>query len=502
MKIAVAIDNCYGYTSDMNTLNRVAELLRAKGHTVTTYGRGPNRIQHAMQYEGTADVMIQIVCGKCIGTLTDFYMGTGRYYRASKGAFMYYKCWSSTWKAVRAHDDNFSRESDIRPYLGLTLPVIFEKMKDKCSYGYGDNADELVNTWLNNFNGTGNNNTTTGTNTSSTNTQNQPNKRKWKDLIIECVQDLDDQGVEILQDGNLLTVRKTRINQYLDLDEKRIFADSVVIQEYDPRTPNVFIDPKGKKYRDEYLIQKYGENELKVNNLEKLTIALAQRDSGHSIDMRIIAGPNYLPGRWVKLNLPTFNIKDRMYYITKCSYVENGYYNITLEPGPPHRKLETTAINTTNSTSNTQKTSVATGRICSAIEKAGGVPITDYKSLYENWKKFVYKFYSEDCKTLDQEISYIQNGRGLNCVDHAQLYYNAYKEAKFPNEIQIVRGVTHCTSGSYGHVWCRVKDNGNWVTVDPSAAAAHKYNLGRLICASGYVTNVNPYFAVHDTGGG
>lgn len=500
MNIAVAIDNCYGYTSDINTLNKVAELLRAKGHNVTTYGRGPNKIQSAMYYTGKnrADVMIQIVCGRCIGTLVDFYKGTGRYYNAPKGAFMYYKCWSSTWKAVRAHDDTFSRQSDIQPYLGKTLPEVFTIMKDKCSYGYGNNAEEMVTTWLNNFNGTGNNTNNTSTSTTSSDSENGPTKRKLKDMYFEVIQDLNSQGVEMFQDGNMITIRKTRIDNYIEIHESDIFADSVTISRYDPFTPNVFVDKKGQELRDEFLINQVGEIKMEVDEINNLTIPLNQRGHGHSIDMKVISNPNCLPGRWVKLFLPTFGIEERMYYITKASYVEKGFYNITLEPGPPKRILETTTFKT--SSTGTTDTLKSKGRICSAIEKVGGVPITDYKSLYENFKKFHYDFYYEDQKTLDQELNVIQSGGGLNCVDHAQLYYQAYKEAGFTNEIQIVRGVVHCIKGSYGHVWCRVKDGGTWITVDPSAAAAHNYNLGRLICSSGYVTNINPAFAVNDDG--
>ena len=498
MNIAVAIDNCYGYTSDFNTLNRVAELLRAKGHTVTTYGRGPNKIQSAMDYRGKnhADVMIQIVCGRCLGTLVDFYLGTGKYYNAPKGAFMYYKCWDANWKAHRSKDDTFSRESDLAPYKGKTLPEIFNIMKDKCSYGYGNNADELVSTWLNNFNGTGNNNTSNNSNGSNSSDSNQPTKRKAKDMIIEAIQDLDSMGVELIQEGDSLQIRKTAINEFLEFGEDYIFIDSVVFNEYDAYTPNVFKDPSGKELRDEYLIQKNGEVIMNVPELNELTMPLNQRDYGHSIDLKTWIDPSITPGRWIKLNLPSFGIKKRMYYLTKLSYNGGDTYNITLEPGPPHRKIQNQ--NALFATSNKNSNSVAKGKICSAIEKAGGIPITDYKSLYENFKKFKYKFYWQDQKTLDQEISAIQNGKGLNCVDHVQLYYQAYKEAGFTNEIQILNGTVYCRNGSYGHVWCRVKDNGKWVTVDPSAAANHGYDIGRLICASGSVSQVNPSFAVND----
>lgn len=142
------------------------------------------------------------------------------------------------------------------------------------------------------------------------------------------------------------------------------------------------------------------------------------------------------------------------------------------------------------------------GPITTRIEKATQTKITDYKTLYTAFKKTKYQYYNNDIYTLEQELTRLEKGKGLNCVDHAQLYMKAYKEEKYPHPIRIVRGVVTCNSGkAFGHVWCQIQVDGKWVNVDPSANAAHGYGIGKLICSRGYkITNINPAWAVSDDG--
>ena len=110
--IRVAIDNCYGYSSDTKTLNTFAEKLRAAGHTVHTHGVGPNNIQRAVFKESNkCDIAIQIAGGKCLGTMADFYVGSNpnsRYYYATKMGIVFYKCWKADWICHREPRDHFS----------------------------------------------------------------------------------------------------------------------------------------------------------------------------------------------------------------------------------------------------------------------------------------------------------------------------------------------------------------------------------------------------------
>ena len=79
--VRVAIDNIQGTSSDKKTLESFAENLRQAGHTVTTHGIGPNKIQKIMlSKSNSCDLMIQVAGGKCLGTLVDFYQGIKRGY--------------------------------------------------------------------------------------------------------------------------------------------------------------------------------------------------------------------------------------------------------------------------------------------------------------------------------------------------------------------------------------------------------------------------------------
>ena len=163
-------------------------------------------------------------------------------------------------------------------------------------------------------------------------------------------------------------------------------------------------------------------------------------------------------------------------------------------------------LQTKQGTDNTPKGTTSKTPISDIIQRKGGITIKGHRSLYNNFKKFKYALYYNDIYTQQQALNRIQNGQTLNCTDFAQIYLAAYKEQARANgwtdPIQIVRGVVTCKSGkAYGHVWCRVQEDGKWINVDPSAAACHGYDYGMLICNRSYtVTNINPAWAVSDDG--
>lgn len=151
--ILIATDNIDGNAStDGERLAKAVSLLEQAGHTVQNCGIGPNQTQSHSQ-SSPADIMVQIAGGKCLGTLVDFNKGiTSGYYKAPQAGFMYYKCWDPNWQAGRAHDDNFSNESDLAPYKGKTLPEIYQSMPN-LFYGYGDTIEDCVSTFLANWSG-------------------------------------------------------------------------------------------------------------------------------------------------------------------------------------------------------------------------------------------------------------------------------------------------------------------------------------------------------------
>jgi hypothetical protein len=333
--IRVAIDNCYGKSSDKKTLETFAEKLRAAGHTVTTHGVGPNRIQQTMlKSSNSCDVMIQIAGGKCLGTLVDFYKGLGSYYHAKAGGFAYFKCWKPEWKAYRAHDDNFSRESDLAPYKGKTLPEIYKIMseKKKMCYGYGTTAEECASTWLNSYGGNPGG-TSSGTDGAAA------GGSRLIDIVKELCSDWNKYGVDAILTGDTLNIKKTNPQSATVLNEHNLANNSVSYTEYDNSTPNIY-----KNAKDNFLINRYGQIPCDVEDentlMQDQILMMSQRNHGHTIDLKCILNPDRVAGKWVKLTLPRYNIYDRYYYITKDNYNEERSMSLTLERGPPELYVE------------------------------------------------------------------------------------------------------------------------------------------------------------------
>lgn len=336
--IRVAIDNCYGKSSDKKTLETFAEKLRAAGHTVTTHGVGPNRIQQTMlKSSNSCDVMIQIAGGKCLGTLVDFYNGLGSYYHAKAGGFAYFKCWKPEWKAHRAHDDHFSSESSLAPYKGKTLPEIYKIMgeKKKMCYGYGTTAEECASTWLNNYGGNPGG-TSTGAATS------QPQGSSILELIKQVCSDWNPYGVELSLTGDTVNIQRTNPKKAIPLTTAQIINNSVTITDYDSSTPNSY-----KKVKDKYLINRFGEIPLEVgeettvnSTWEDQILLMAQRGHEHSIDLKCVLDPRLHEGMWVSLTLEDIGIINRPYYVTKSNLDTEMTIGLTLEPGPPEVYVE------------------------------------------------------------------------------------------------------------------------------------------------------------------
>lgn len=136
------------------------------------------------------------------------------------------------------------------------------------------------------------------------------------------------------------------------------------------------------------------------------------------------------------------------------------------------------------------------GPVCKKLTEVTGINVKDYKSLYSAMGEFYYEFYYEDHQTQSRTISRMTG----NCVDLNQVEYAALLELYDESMVQIVRGDVSCSDGVYGHVWCRIKLNGAWTNIDASAAAKGK-PLGSVICQSVVdVTDINPSWAVYDTG--
>lgn len=276
--------------------------------------------------------MIQVAGGKCLGTLIDFYQGLGRYYHAQAGGFAYFKCWDPNWKAVRAHDDHFSKQSSLAPYLGKTLPAIYSELSKnkKMYYGYGTTAEECAKTFLASMGGTlgSDSGEEGGGGSGGTNVL---------ELLKQAWSNQDQLGVKLWLRGDTLYVNRENPDNSVMLTPDRIINNSVSIQDYDNSTPNSYAG-----FKDQYLIDRYGEIKLEgvENSWKQQVLLVGQRGHGHSIDLKCIMNYHYRIGQYVSLSLPHLGIVDRKYMITKLTYDEEMVYGLTLESAPPSIYVE------------------------------------------------------------------------------------------------------------------------------------------------------------------
>lgn len=333
--IRVAIDQCFGESSDLKTLNTFCEKLKAAGHTVTSHGRGPNNIQSVMkQSKNACDLMIQIVCGKCIGTWGDFVVGMRtNYYHAKQGGFAYYKCWDPEWKARREPRDNFSKKGAVKvevdKNLGKTLPVIFSEYSNMF-YGYGDNAEDLAKTFLNNYQGGSGDSSNKGQDAGS----------NVLDLMKQALSDLDPLGPQLMLEGDTVKVKRSNIGGAGSniLGESDIINNNITIDDYANNTPNSY-----NGYKDQFLVDRFGEIPLEIDMVDinsRQVLFMGQRGHNHQINVKVVANPRYQVGNWVSLNVPSFNYVNRPYIITKMTYDDELQQTLTLEHGPPSLYVE------------------------------------------------------------------------------------------------------------------------------------------------------------------
>jgi len=337
-KIVIATDNIDNYTKDNTRAQKVVELLKAKGHTVTYAGVGANKVQRAAQ-NGSYDIMIQIVGGKCLGTLVDFNLGITRgYYKVKQAGFMYYNCWDANWKAVKAHDDTFSRSSDISGYIGKTLPEIFKTMGGKLFYGYGNDVESLVNTFINNWMG--------NTSDSTSSADFVQSGTAALDKIKEVTNEWDEEGIVYQLDGDTFMVSKANPEIYSVMNDNMILSNSITFTDYEPSTPNT-LSRGGEVLQDNTLVERFGviAAEDYPNVSMNHALQINKRDKGHSIELKCLISPYYQAGNWVKLTCADLGLKNELYYITKASLDGSIYMSVTLVPFVPSKYQELTSTN-------------------------------------------------------------------------------------------------------------------------------------------------------------
>jgi hypothetical protein len=346
MKFAMAIDEIFDSRSDLALLEECAKILRSKGHEVQTCGRGPSNVQNYM-LSHSADVMVQVAGGMCIGTLCDFYVGIRRgYYHAKKLAIpIYTKGWTKlnpdTYKPDKgAWDDTFSKnlpQDEFNTFLNKTFGEVYASHQDTMlSFSHGKSAEELMTKMLSSSTG------------NATGGGGQQGGTTGLDLIKQVVSDWDKYGVTLDLQGDTLKVGRAKTSEAIILNEDCIINDSITLTDFDSDTPNTVTDGTNT-IKDTALVERFGTinyDEETIENKGKAWIQdmfqVALRGHNHQIDLKCLFDPHLHMGMYVKLNIPSLDIMGRYYFVTKTSIEEESCIGLTLEPAPPSRYQEVT----------------------------------------------------------------------------------------------------------------------------------------------------------------
>lgn len=458
MKFAMGIDNIHGHASDKALLDECVKIVESKGHTVTNLGVGPSVVQN-YSLRNSSDVMVQIAGGMCVGTLADFVKGmTSGYYKAQKGCIpIYTKGWTkldpTTWKATRAWDDKFSYGLNMSDYLGKTLPTIYsEKSSKLLPFAHGKSAQEMMDMMLGGGSATNTGAATGGGGGGSS----------AFDLIKQVVTPWDKYGVALQLDGNTLTVTRATTKNAPVLHENMILNDSISITDYASDSVNYISDGKNV-YKDDFLVKRFGkiEPEEKPENKGKVWIRdmyqIAQRESGHSIDCKVLFDPKLHEGMYVHLQLPSFEL-DGYYFVSKTSVEEDNCMSITLDPAPPSRYQEVT------------ETTVDAGK--SGDTGMGKDAVSIGKALYSKYK-FAAKLAQDPGQVYKGCETYScmkEKGNG-SCWAWAEALYEECNKAGIKARIIQYRSCSWVSN----HRSTQIYQNGQWVDYPYSEAGISKW---------------------------
>lgn len=271
----VGCDNIVG--GESNLIHKVATVLEKAGNTCEELSVGPNYVQSkGKESSSKGKVAVFIVGGSDVGTYVDFMIGLkpNGYYHY-KYIYFAFASWTATtdkWITenglkntglVRAHDDNFSKQSDIAPWLGKSADYFFSKNKTNMGYVYGQTPEELANKILSG--GTSSSDNKSGSTGSTVKESIQKLLTHW-DGEVEC---------RIINDKVYINkIKEPQSNYELVLQEGiNIYSDSLQVTDVNPNTVNhlVVTWTKGKiTLKDDDLIKRFGENKKEVQAVKKV----------------------------------------------------------------------------------------------------------------------------------------------------------------------------------------------------------------------------------------
>ena len=282
----VGCDNIVGGESGL--IERVCKVFESKGHDAERLNVGPNYTQSSgLKSSSSGKVAVFIVGGSDIGTYVDFVNGIKRGYYHWKYAWFAFASWTATtdkWITknglkntglVRAHDDNFSSQSDIAPWLGKSADYFFSQNKQYVNYVYGQTPEELAKKIL-----AGGGDDSKGDSSAST----------IKDAICEVASFWDGE-VEIKIEQDKVKLRKIPDPEIdhlpLEIVEgQNVHLGSISVSDYHPDTVNLLkVHWQGGEdiiFKDDALIERFGEKPREMDAVKRVVKEDSEEDTSSS----------------------------------------------------------------------------------------------------------------------------------------------------------------------------------------------------------------------------
>lgn len=367
----VGCDNIVGGESGI--IHKVAQVLEKAGNDCEELSVGPNYVQSkGKESSSKGKVAVFIVGGSDVGTYVDFRIGL------RKGGYYHYKyiwfafcSWTATtdkWITenglkktglVRAHDDNFSKQSDIAPWLGKSADYFFSQNKSNMGYVYGQTPEELAKKILA---GGG----------SSSNSDSSSSGSTIKDAIKDVMYGWDGEAELFVRDDTVY-IRKIQSPSKSSLrliEGENIELNSVSVKDVNPSSVNYLtcdFQDKILTISDEESIKRFGKIEFSVTIEDSITKledakeflerewAKIRRENGRSLECKVQGEVKWKQGLWCYVHLPSFNIEDYM-YITKVSHDDDGLWrtSLTLVDYPPGFGEPSSSNNNSNDENSTE----------------------------------------------------------------------------------------------------------------------------------------------------
>lgn len=338
----IGADNING--QETSYINRMKAKFEEKGHTVESVGVGPNNVQrYGLSSNAEGKEAVYIVGGSDIGTYVDM---LGSYYHYDYVWFAFASWTATTWitcealaktPLVRAHDDNFSSNSAIAPYIGKPAKTFFDDHKDQMYYACGDTPEELAEKIMNG---------------ASESTDNDNNSSSDLKASLQKLMSPWDGDVEFFIRGDVATVRKIGdgSGELFAQEGVNIVSENLTISDFNPDTINRLIVTWGDDgeivLEDQYLIDRFGVKEYTVTAVEYVTTYETEESSdddedstetttskktveevpitdeeaakefawnfwhkvkradGHSVETKVIGSNSWQIGEWVNVYIP------------------------------------------------------------------------------------------------------------------------------------------------------------------------------------------------------